>query len=357
MRATYNITDDRLRAWFDERLSSDDYQRMRQAGFTFWHGSKCFAAKWSPQAEDLLLELGHTIEADDTPDDVEARVERFAGYAERAQASAESSEQYLAERANTERRRKNALNSIERNVEAAKHWRERIASAIRHAARKERPDVIARRIEGLEKDERKFKRELERKNWHIPRSCYNEEAWRKYSDRKSELEAQLNADRKAGNPWSDARKAEAVAELRPLKEAIFYQDKLEAAWKSHCDWAQRWLDHIQRRLQYERGLLEAAGGIVGGVGASPIDREKFQVGGAIKGGFRGEGWRIITKVNKRTVEVYTPGCSWRSHWKVDRTEISAVATADEVNNAPEGSELWHCLAAYRQSMAGREAAA
>lgn len=328
MQATYNITNDKLFAKFDDRLSPEDYKAARHAGFVWWPGSKQFVAKWSTQAEDFLLGMGISeIAEDDAPDNVEARVNRFDKYASEAGQSAESAETYLNERANTERRRKNAVNAIEKNLSAAEHWQERIESAIRHAAFKERPDVIARRIEGIEKQERKFKKELDRKQWHCPSSCYNDEAYRKYSSRKAELEAQLNADKRAGNPWSDAKKAEAIAELRPLKAAIFYEDKLAAAWKAHCDWAQRWLDHVQKRLQYERACLEAVGGIVGGTGSAPMDHEKFQVAGAIQ--TRNGEWLTITKVNKRTVEVFCRSFSSFHYRKIDRTEITGVLSPEE----------------------------
>jgi hypothetical protein len=66
MKATCNITNDKLSAWSDTRLSPEDYERMCQARFAFWHGSKRFVAKWSPQAEDILQDFGFTIEEDDT---------------------------------------------------------------------------------------------------------------------------------------------------------------------------------------------------------------------------------------------------------------------------------------------------
>ena len=305
MQATYNITNDKLFAKFDERLSPENYQAARRAGFVWWPGSKQFVAKWSTQAEDFLLAMGISeIGEDDKPDDVEARVNRFDKYANEAEQSAESAENYLNERANTERRRKNAVSAIEKNLSAAEHWQERIEGAIRHAARKERPDVIARRIEGIEKQERKFKKELDRKHWSIPGDCCDSEAYRRYSERKAELEKQLNADCVAGNPWSEAKKAEAI----------------------HCEWAQRWLDHIVKRLQYERACLEAVGGIVGGTGAAPMDHEKFQVAGAIQ--TQGE-WYTITKVNKRTIEVFCRSFSSYRYRKIDRTNIAGVLSPEE----------------------------
>lgn len=349
MKAHYNITNDKLFAKFDDRLSPGEYASCRAAGFAWWPGSKQFVSKWSTQAEDWLIERGLTIEDDDTPDNVEERVERFSKYAENAEQSAASSEAYLESgRANTERRQKNASNAIEKNLSAAEHWQNRIAGSIRAALYKERPDVIARRIDGLQKDERKYIKELDRKQWSPPSHCYIDGAYNAWRNRKAELEAQLNADKLADNPWTSERKAEAIAELRQLREAIFDKEKLEAAWKEQSDWRQRWLDHVQKRLQYERALLEAAGGIVAGIGAAPLDKEKFQVGGAIK--TRSDKWRIVTKVNKRTVEVFDTACRWKQFWKVDRTEITETATAEEVKNAELHSELWHAQNRYQESL-------
>lgn len=304
--ALYNITNDKLFAKFDERLSKEDYQAARHAGFVWWPGSKQFVAKWSTQAEDYLRGKGiETIGEDDTPDNVEARVERFEKYAGEAEKSATSAENYLnSERANTERRRENAVNAIEKNLSAAEHWNRRIESAIRHAARKERPDVIARRIEELEKDKRR----------HIANST---------PDPRVDGARYGCAD----SVWCGPRTGRGGFWLK--------KSELPAAQ----DHAKRWIEHIDKRLLYERAMLEAAGGIVGGTGAAPMDHEKFQIGGAVK--TRRQDWQIITKVNKRTVEVFNPGCHWRNYWKVDRTEITEVVSVEEVNNAPENSELWH----------------
>ena len=179
--ATYNICDDKIRASFDERLSPEDYQAIKRAGFAYWRGSKLFVAKWSVYAEDKLREFGITeIEDDDQPDDVEARVDRFSGYAENAERSAESASNYAhglvegipagqpilvghhSERGHraTLKRHDAAMRRALSESERAAYWNDRVANSIRHAKYKERPDVIARRIEGLEKDELKYTKEL-----------------------------------------------------------------------------------------------------------------------------------------------------------------------------------------------------
>lgn len=285
MHATYNITNDKLRVWFDSRLSEVDYKEARRVGFVYWHGSKCFAAKWSTQAEDFLRDMGiETIEADDQPDNVEARVERFSGYAEKAEQSAESSETYLNERANTERRRENAINGIEKNLKLAEHWQERIAGAIRHAQYKERPDVIARRIRGLEADRRRFERDM----------TINE----KVKPYESEGVLHYWVGHGRGGHWTT-------------------QEKIE----QHKPWALRWIAHIDRRLEYENACLAAAGGCPEVLRperkkvVQPKGIQKTRDGGTPEvlgaAGFRGYlasedspvKWRLITKVNRKTIEV------------------------------------------------------
>jgi len=315
-KATYNITDDKLRVWFDDRLPADDYKACKSAGFTFWHGSKCFVAKWSTQAEDFILSRGIVIDDDDAPDDVEARVDRFAAYADDAAQSAESAQAHLESgRANTERRKQNAINAVARNLSAAEHWQERINAAIRHAAFKERPDVIARRIKGLESDlrrEQKTKAECE--------ACLSN--WRKVEGFAADPEKQRNAallvsGRSRRTPYgiyhglTDGKLMAAQA----VEQAIAGVSEILAR-------AERWIAHIENRLLYERAALNAAGGI-------PAE-QGIEKGGAIKC-WRGRGnWLLVTKVNKATVEVFDPSCSWQRYGKVEKTRITEIATAAQV---------------------------
>ncbi len=302
-RATYNITNDKLKAFFEERLSKENYDRMRKAGFAFWHGAKCFAGKWSPQAEDLLKELGiPDIEQDDQPDNVEARVERFAGYAQASETQAGNSETYLAKQANTTRRRETAIRQIQKGYEEADYWNRRIEASIRHAQFKDRPDVIARRIEGLEKSKRKF----------INDSTPN-----------AKLGAVMHADNQI---WMGQGNGVYRLDKDKLPE-------LQARVK-------RWIDHLDLRLTYEKALLAAAGGIV--AGGLVLDREKFQVGGAIR--TRRGGFEIITKINQRTVETYAPSNFSSGFSKVDRTEIMEFKTPEEVK-----AELPHLKAPDKSS--------
>lgn len=281
MNATYNITNDKILVWFDERLSEADYERAKQCKFVWYPGRKCFAAKWRPEAEDFVQSFGITIEADDSPDNLEARVGRFGKYASDAERAADNSEAYLAERANTERRRKNALNSIDKNLSAAEHWKQRIEASIRHAAYKESAGVIGSRILELEKD---------RRYWELrgqPPSGKPDE----YEGKKLYWVGQSR-----GGGWVEESK---------------FQSMNQHAW--------RWLAHIDDRLAYEKASYEAAGGTelqlhpprkkaVVPTG-KPVDKDGnvAEVYGAL-GRARGYSntdiaWSLIVKVNRTTVEV------------------------------------------------------
>lgn len=279
MNATYNITNDKILVWFDERLSEADYARAKQCKFVWYPGRKCFAAKWRPEAEDFVKSFGIEIEADDTPDNVEARVERFAAHAEDAAASADSAQTYLDERANTERRRKNALNAIDKNLSKAEHYQQRIEAAIRHAAYKESVGVVGSRILELEKDQR---------YWELrgqPPTGKPDE----YEGKKLYWVGQSR-----GGGWVE-----------------------ESKFKSMNEHAWRWLAHIEDRLAYERANYEAAGGCLDDLHperkkavqpkGKPTDADGnvAEVYGArgttgmCSGIFR---WSLIVKVNRTSVE-------------------------------------------------------
>jgi hypothetical protein len=295
-RATYNITSNRLKVWFAERLPKDEYEAAKRIGFVYWFGSKCLTCAWRPAAEDFILARGIEIEEDDRPDDTEARVERFDGYATDAERNAASSESYLNTRANTERRRRNALNGAMSETERAAYWQGRIERSIRHAAFKERPDVIARRIAELETDLRR----------HVA-------SFTPHTNKAGEVMrygSQVIVGPKGG------RGGHAVEESSlPARKAA----------------AQRWVDHIENRLIYERAALAAAGGIQADFAAP--GGVAIEVGGAVKAPrWCRDGWLEVLKVNKKTVSIYDPFCDWCHYRNLNFTEITETATKLRVDS-------------------------
>ncbi len=282
-RASYNITNDRLKVWFAERLPADQYAEAKRLGFVYWFGSKCLTRVWTPEAEDFITSRGIEIEEDDAPDDSEARVERFGQYANNAEQSAESRENYLNTRANTERRQRLALAGAARETEKAAYWQGRIERSIAHASFKESPGLIARRIEGLTTDARKWENAMH------------------YEDKPG--------NRNGSKVWigNGGR-----------SHGFWIEEARLPVYLARC---KRWADHIEDRLTYERAILAAAGGLQAGM-AAPGGVE-IEVGGAV---FCEGKWLEVTKVNPKSVEVYNPSCHWQKWRKMDRTRLSDIAT-------------------------------
>ncbi len=283
-KVTYNITTDKLIFAPDARLSDAEYQAAKAARFVFWPSRKVFAATWSTQSEDFILSLGCEIEADDTPDDLEGRVERFQGYAEAAEMDAERSALAVSglnvdgtERTKpmTARRTEITLAHVAKASEEALHWQRRIEGAIRHAAKMDDPGVIARRIEKLEAEKRKFERE-------------------------SKLQGSSGI-------------AYDVLEARDKGKDV------TSMITAHVAWAQRWIDHIAMRLEYERAYLAAVGG-------SPDAGLAFEVGGMVK-------WHgyicQIEKVNPKTIRVNVLSMAYPWYLNLNKTEIKESLSEDE----------------------------
>jgi hypothetical protein len=256
-RATYNMHDDRLKVWFDERLSKEDYNKAKQIGFVWFYGQKCFSCVWRPGAEDFIASHGIDIECIAEADDVAARAERFDRYANNAEdRAANAAERLETGRANTERRARLAEGVAAREFSKAEYWQGRIAAAIAHADFKEDPGLIYRRIDGLETD---LRRHTKNQN-------------------------------------------------------------------------QRWIDHIGHRIEYEQARLAATGHTLAKLASNEIT---LGVGGALELNRRRvnvPGWYQITKVNPKTIEVYTPkNDAWRGTYiQIPRDEIAGIASKAQV---------------------------
>lgn len=296
--ATYNITNDKLRLALGTKPNAEQVAAMRAAGFVWWPASRLNVAKWSTAAEDYILSLGIEISEDDTPDDVESRVDRFSAYAKNAGASAEAASAHAhnildpippgqpiqlghySERGhrNTLKRADAAMQRAVSETEREAHWRSRIASAIAHAKYKERPDVIARRIKGLGADERNYQRELEKQN-EIRANIF--------LSMRDTVRKQIGAD------YSNSSEVKAWIEANHNTFNAEFEQKFSEAWTRHEHWAKRWLEHVQKRLEYERALLEAMGG-------TAKLKWELQVGGQVQ---HAGAWYTILRLNKKVGEI------------------------------------------------------
>ena len=91
--ATYSPDDNKLRLYASGRLSPELYARVKSAGFVWAAKQGLFVAPaWSPEREDLLLELAGEIDDEDTSllERATERAERFEDYQESRTRDAES---------------------------------------------------------------------------------------------------------------------------------------------------------------------------------------------------------------------------------------------------------------------------
>ena len=183
-RATYSPDDNKLRLYSLHRLDEETYKRVKDAGFKHAPRQGLFVAPmWTPDREDLLIELAGEIEDEDQSlfDRQEERAERFEEYSEKravesgqvlaavdSLTSAIPFGQPILVGHHSERRARKHAKKIENGMrrainlfETSEYWERRAEASLRHAAYKERPDVRWRRIKKIEADLRKAERRLQ----------------------------------------------------------------------------------------------------------------------------------------------------------------------------------------------------
>ncbi len=309
--ATYSPDDNKLRLYASARLDRDIYDRVRAAGYIWAPKQGLFVAPmWTPQREDLALELAGEIGDEDTSlvDRAEERAERFEGYSERRAADAEAARAAVAAIADniplgqpilvghhSEKRARRDAEKIENGMrrqlrmwETASYWERRARGAVVTAKYKERIDVRARRIKKLESEERlwgKRKRDAETftrlwTNAHDPERC----AFKRKDGQPSTFKerAMYLANIGYSGIWSDLDQDKITPEAAQLDQLAKHQAALVRA--------DRWLAHLANRLTYERAMMQDAGGL-------PAERFDIEVGGQVQLD-RGE-WAVVLRVNRK----------------------------------------------------------
>lgn len=300
--ATYSPDDNKLRLTASERLDAETYARVKAAGYAWAPKQGQFIAPmWTPARADLALDLAGEIGDEDTTliERAEDRADRFTVYHEKRGAEAASAIDYVHKITDniplgqpmmvghhSEARARRDAKRIERGMQRAvdlfdtsEYWQRRAAACVRHAKYKETPEVRHRRIKGLEADHRKHTKDLDEARtlariWaKVPRV-----EW----DKQTALATAI-AGRFGGGAYSM---------YSSLKDGHMHGD---TAWRlalivleSQAARAERWLDHIGFRLDYERAMLAESGGIV----AQFVD---IQPGGRVL--IDGE-WCAVLRVNK-----------------------------------------------------------
>lgn len=364
MYATYSLADDKLRLYPEgERLDDATYASVRAAGLSWAPQQQWFGQVWSPAREDLLLELAGDIEDEDTTpqERAAARAERYERYSanagERAQAAQVAAERIMDgiplgqpilvghhSQRHAERDAEKIRAGIRRAVDemkATEYWRDRARGVLRHADYKLQPDVVARRIKGLEAEERKHAKERKQAEGLLT-------VWRKVTDdapREMSMAIANYDDVSMPFPLAqyprDHDTYEGNMSLwsaldRRIITAAQARDIAIPAHERMLAWHDRWLDHLANRLAYERALLEDAGGLV-------ADQKPLEIGGAVR--YRGTTWLEITKLHRsagKVVSVTTkpdPRHAWLRKEIVPVTDIKGVLTQAEYAAADHAAQV------------------
>ena len=281
LSATYDPGDNKLRLRTLYRLDSETYVRVRASGFIHAPKQDLFVApKWTPEREDLLLELCGEVGDEDTSlvDRAEVRAERFENYSEKRGDEAERARQAVAAIADniplgqpilvghhSERHARRDAERIETGIrkalklwETSTYWVRRAAGALAHAKYKELPAVRARRIKTIEADKRSAERaaktaEAFGRIWvrlHEPNSIKRKDgAETTFLDRALHVSGMGRGCR--FGLWSELRDGKTTPEAAQA-EAVATNAQIAAR-------ARRQIAHCDNRLAYERAMLAESG--------------------------------------------------------------------------------------------------
>lgn len=357
--ATYSPEDNKLRLYASSRLDSETYARVKSAGF-IWAPKQGFfvAPAWTPSREDILLELCGEIGDEDTSlvERAEQRSERFTVYSASRNENAEAAHkavtaitdsipfgQPILVGHHSERRARRDVERMHDGMrramkmwKTAEYWEQRAKAAILHAKYKEQPAVRARRIKGLEADKRRYERSQAEAQKFI-------NAWTKEGLTHERALSIANYDHitvyytKDKYPASTYEGASSV--WNGLDKGLIDEHEAAAlslsAHQRGMAYRQRWIDHLENRLTYERAMLAEDGGTV-------ADRTTPEKGGACQCWASPRcGWSYIQKVNKVSVTVLDNWGNGGGNFTrtIPFDKLTAVMTAAEVQAMREAGCL------------------
>lgn len=339
--ATYSPEDNKLRLYPLVRLDKETYLRVKNAGFKYAPKQELFVAPmWTPEREDLLIELCGEVGDEDKSlvERAQERAERFEDYSDKRNQDAEHARAAVSAIADnipfgqpilvghhSERRARKDAERIESGMRRAvkmwdcsQYWQQRAAGALRNAKYKELPSVRARRIKTLEADKRKRERakaEAQRliKFWKGEAIATNSKGEKRPIEIKDENRAFIcelvgrmpscgvcvrGLD---GNgyysAWDILQPDEERHKNCPSKTVAELQEialRLQAGVVARSE---RWITQYENRIAYERAMLAEQGGTV-------ADRTQPEKGGGCKcwASHRGA-FSYIQKVNQVSVTV------------------------------------------------------
>jgi protein-L-isoaspartate O-methyltransferase len=287
-RATYSPEDNKIRIYPDARLPKDLYLRVKSAGFSWAPKQELFVApKWTPEREDLAVELCGDLGDEDTTlcERAEQRAERFETYSEKRGADAERAHDSVSAITSgiplgqpilighhSEKHARRDAERIESGMrkavrmwETSKYWTSRAAGALAAAKYKEAPEVRARRIKGIGTDLRRSQKHLAEyveKNvfWHRD-DIAREMALAFTAQTGGHHLARKEGDRKDFNQTPSAHDAltgqfSNLYAPRTLQEVI---DSGRRVYGPAIERVSRWIAHYENRIAYETAMLNEQG--------------------------------------------------------------------------------------------------
>lgn len=285
--ATYSPDDNKLRLYPAHRLNADEYARVKAAGFKWAPRQELFVAPmWTPQREDLLIEMCGEIGDEDTSliDRAETRADRFDGYSERRAADANSARDAVNRIADgiplgqpilighhSERHARRDAERIENGMRKAvqmwrtsQYWTDRAAGALRHAKYKELPHVRARRIKTIEADRRRLERTIAEsaaklKMWSVDGMTL--EMARKVANYANPGVCRQQGEGRTGY-WTayDVLQPDGERDAAcPSMTVEQVQEAAKRAYTAGTEHRRRWIEHYDNRLAYEKAMLAEQG--------------------------------------------------------------------------------------------------
>jgi phospholipid N-methyltransferase len=313
---SYSPDDDKLRIYPAYRLPKEEYAQLKSAGFGWAPKQECFYAVWSPSREAMALEFADEIEDEDKSlvERAEERADRFEQYSDNRAAEAERAHKAVDAIAknipfgqpilvghHSERHARRDAKRIEQGMrravdawETSEYWTSRAAGALANAKYKERADVRARRIKGLEADKRKRIKDQDEAKLNL-------QFWSGDLPLKNGTNPGVTYERALN--WCNMYDGYGGCTLPNGEEYYSKWGALErnlitvealtaqrlASLPKAINYYQQWIDHINNRLTYERAMLAEGGGL-------KSDQFDFQVGGQVKHRW---GWNVIKRLNKK----------------------------------------------------------
>lgn len=358
LTATYCPADNKLRLYPSSRLDEETYKRVKAAGFSWAPRQELFVAPmWTPEREDLAIELAGEIEDESMTmaERAEMRAKRFKGFSASRTRDAEQSANAAKEISgrfefgqpilvghHSERKARKDAKKIESSLkysakmwDTAAYWIYRAQGAMSHASYKANPVATARRIKRIESDRRKTVKELETTRKLL-------KFWQSNPTREDALSV-LGCIGQGFYIKDDSVTGSTHAYYLLKDEKKTVEQIAEHGVKCYTrniPNMERWIAHYDNRLAYEREFIKTTSE------DRPVATgEEIQVGGTVWRTIRGVSVpKVIVKVNKGaekrpvSVRVDSPWDFYGSTIAVEKIERYQAPSAEQAQAAKEAGK-------------------